>query len=71
MNINNEDQAREAIALWRPDPVKAQRKNLKLALESLELNQMYYEQKGNEQGSTRAAACMAIIAGRLTEIDRE
>jgi hypothetical protein len=71
MNINNEDQAREAIALWQSDPAKAQLKNLRLALESLELSQMYYEQKGNEQGAARAAACQTILASRIAEIDAE
>jgi len=71
MNINNEDQAKEAIALWQTDPPKAQLKNLRFALESLELSQMYYEQKGNTQGMARADACMAIIAARIAEIDTE
>ncbi len=71
MNINNEDQAREAIALWRTDPAGAQLKNLRLALESLELSQMYYEQKGNEQGMARAAACQTIITTRIAEIEAE
>lgn len=69
MNINNEDQAKEAIALWRTDSPRVQSKNLRLALESLELSEMYYEQKGNEQGMTRAVACQAIIIARLAEID--
>ena len=68
MHINNEDQAREVIALWRTDPPMAQRKNLRFAQESLELSQMYYEQKGNEQGLIRAAACLTIINARLSEI---
>jgi len=71
MKINNEDQARTAIALWRTDPAKAQRNKLKLALESLELSQMYYEQKGNEPGLARAAACQVIIAKRITELEAE
>ena len=71
MNINNEDQAREAIALWQSDPAKAQLKNLRLALESLELSQMYYEQKGNEQGAARVVACQTIISGRIAEIEAE
>jgi len=69
MNINNEDQAREAIALWQTDPVRAQLKNLRLAQESLELSQMYYEQKGNEQGMARAAACLTILGARIAEIE--
>ena len=71
MNINNENHAIETIALWRTDPAKAQLKNLRLALESLELSQMYYEQKGNEQGMARAVACQAIIANRISEIEAE
>ncbi len=71
MNINNEDQAREAIALWRTEPAGAQLKNLRFALESLELSQMYYEQKGNEQGAARVVACQTIIAGRIAEIEAE
>lgn len=71
MNINNEDQAREAIALWQADPARAQLNNLRLALESLELSEMYYEQKGNEQGASRAAACQAIIANRIAELESE
>ncbi len=71
MNINNEDHANETIALWRTDPPKAQLKNLRLALESLELSQMYYEQKGNEQGMARAAACQTIITNRIAEIETE
>ena len=71
MHINNEDQAREAIALWQTDPARAQRKNLKLAQESLELSQMYYEQKGNEAGIMRVTACLTIIANRIAEIEAE
>jgi len=71
MNINNEDQAREAIALWRTEPARAQRKKLRLTLESLELSQMYYEQKGNEQGLARVAACLTIIGARIAEIEAE
>ncbi|MFH1020986.1 MAG: hypothetical protein V1782_10325 [Pseudomonadota bacterium] len=71
MNINNEDQAREAIALWQQDPAGAQLKNLQRALESLELSQMYYEQKGNEPGMARAAACQTIITNRIAEIAAE
>ncbi|MFA6499488.1 MAG: hypothetical protein WC256_07305 [Desulfurivibrionaceae bacterium] len=71
MNINSEDQAREAIALWQTDPPRAQLKNLRLVRESLELSQMYYEQKGNEPGMARATACLTIIDTRITEIEAE
>ena len=70
MNINNEQEAREAIASWRGDPLPAQLRNLQQAVEKLELGQMYYDQKGNEQGSERLARCMAILTGRKKEIER-
>ncbi|MCX5863820.1 MAG: hypothetical protein NTW42_01935 [Deltaproteobacteria bacterium] len=71
MNINNEDQAKETIILWQADSPRAQLKNLRLARESLELSQMYYEQKGNEPGMARATACLSIITARISEIEAE
>ena len=71
MNINNEDQAKETIILWQTDSPRAQLKNLRLARESLELSQMYYEQKGNEPGLARATSCLSIITARITEIEAE
>jgi len=71
MHINNEDQAREAITLWRTDPPRAQLKKLRLVQESLELSQMYYEQKDNEHGLARTGECLAIIVKRIAEIEAE
>lgn len=68
MNINNEEQAREAVASWAAEPLPAQLKKLQTVLESLELGEMYYEQKGNEPGKARVAACQNIIRNRLVEI---
>ncbi|MFZ5775215.1 MAG: hypothetical protein ACOY3Z_07010 [Thermodesulfobacteriota bacterium] len=68
MNINSEEEARAAVDQWRNAPLRAQQANLKLAMESLELSQMYYEQKGNDQAIARAAACIAILEARLQEL---
>lgn len=69
MNINNEKEAREAIEAWRCDPPSAQLRNLQQAVEKLELGQMYYDQKGNEQGSERLAKCLDILVDRKKEIE--
>lgn len=68
MDINNEEQARDAVASWATEPLPAQLKKLQTALESLELGQMYYEQKGNEPGQARVIACQNIIRNRLAGI---
>ncbi|GEM_PF-510049 len=69
MNINNEEEARTFIAQWQAEPHKAQLKNLKLAVESLELSQMYYEQKGKEQAAGRAEACICILSERIRALE--
>jgi len=69
MNIGNEDEARAAIASWRGEPARAQLRNLQLAMEKLELGQMYYEQKGNDQGAARLGRCMTMLAERRAEVE--
>ena len=70
MNINNETDAYAAIESWRTEPPKAQIRNLQTAIESLELSQMYYEQKGNENGIQRAGRCIEILRERKKELER-
>lgn len=69
MNINNETDAYEAIRTWRTEPPKAQLRSLRLAIESLELSQMYYEQKGNDGGIARAGRCIGILRERKKELE--
>lgn len=69
MNINNEKEALEAVEAWRCEPLQAQSRNLQQAVEKLELGQMYYDQKGNEQGSERLARCLDILVDRKREIE--
>ncbi len=68
MSFSTEDDARRAIDGWRQEPAMAQRKEIQLAIESLELSQMYYEQKGNENGIARAGRCIALLRDRLAEL---
>jgi hypothetical protein len=71
MNLSREDEARAAIDGWRQQPPLAQRQQLQLAIESLELSQMYYEQKGNDLGHARAGRCITLLRQRLTELAGE
>lgn len=70
MNIGNEKEAQEAIDAIRQEPLRAQLRTLQLSIESLELGQMYYDQKGNEQGSARLTRCLDIVAARKKEVER-
>ncbi len=68
MSFSTEDDARAAITAWQQEPPFAQRKNIQLAIESLELSQMYYEQKSNDRGVARAGRCIALLRARLAEL---
>lgn len=64
MNFTNEDQAREAIEQWREQSQGAQLSKLKKAIEGLELNRMYYEDKGSERSAERIGRILDILEER-------
>ena len=64
--IGTEAQALQAVEEWKKEPVPVQLRNLRLAIESLELSQMYYEQKENDQGVRRTERCLAILRERTS-----
>lgn len=68
MKIKNEEEARRLIAALLASPVAAQSRDLRLAVENLELDQMYYEQKGNEAGVQRCEECLMLLRRRLGEL---
>jgi hypothetical protein len=68
MKINDPTTARRLIAEWYPAPVAAQLRNLRLARENLELDQMYYQQKDNNNGVERCEECLKIILAREAEL---
>ena len=68
MKVNNKEDARRLIAELLADPAAAQTRNLRLAMENLELDQMYYEQKGNDQGVQRCEVCLDLLRRRLAEL---
>lgn len=68
MKVNNEEEARQLIGNLLAFPVASQVRDLRLAVENLELNQMYYEQKGNDQGVRRCEVCLELLRHRLAEL---
>jgi hypothetical protein len=68
MKVKNEEEARGLIEELRTRPVTAQSRDLRLGVENLELDQMYYEQKGNDQGVQRCELCLNLLRGRLAEL---
>lgn len=70
MQIDNEQQAAEAITGWQQEPPRAQLRYLKAALESLEMSRMYYDQKGNDRGCARCDKCLALIRTRITAVEQ-
>jgi hypothetical protein len=71
MNIADETTAKEAINLWRNKDPKEQLRHIRLAIETLELNQMHYENRGNEQGIIRSEKAIDMLSQRRKEIEPE
>ncbi len=61
MNIKNEADAADFIKSLVGKSIKAQHIQLNKVIESLELNQMYYDQKGSERGVARTEKCLIIL----------
>jgi hypothetical protein len=69
MHLKNEEETRKAIETWSEASPALQRTNLRQALESLELDQMHYEQKANAKGIARCETCLALLRKRLAELE--
>ena len=69
--IDNPEQAHNTIEVLRSEPPQAQILFLKQSIQAVELNQMYFEQKGNEKGASRMDQCLALLRKRLNEIEVE
>ena len=68
MEIKNEDHARTMAEEWQALPEPARQRQLKTAIEKLELSVMYYEQKGNEKGAARSEKCLQILKADLASL---
>lgn len=70
MHLKNEKATSEAIEAWRSASTAAQLGNLRKALESMELDQMHYEQKEHARGIERCGLCRTLLQQRITELKR-
>ena len=68
MEIKNEEHAKEKLQEWQEKPLPAQKREIRLAIEKLELSSMYYEQKGNDRGFVRTQRCIEILTAHLQDI---
>lgn len=66
--IRDERQLTALLDEIRSFGIAAQRSRLSQARQSLELDELYYEQKGNEAGLVRTSRCLALIDERLAEL---
>jgi len=69
MHLQNETEAKETIEKWRDQTPAAQLSKLKKALEGIELDLMYYEQKGNSKGIERCGTCLELLQKRIDELE--
>ncbi len=71
MKISDKTTAKEAIDMWCNKGPKEQLRQIQLSIESLELNQMHYENRGNEKGVIRSENAIDILIQRRKEIESE
>ncbi len=71
MNIADETTAKEAIDMWRNKDPKEQLRQIRLSIETLELNQMHYENRENEKGVIRSENAIDLLIRRRKEIETE
>ena len=71
MKISDETMAKEAIDMWRNKDPKKQLRHIRLSIETLELNQMHYENIENEKGVIRSENAIDILIRRRKEIESE
>ncbi|MBU0673699.1 MAG: hypothetical protein KJ950_03550 [Proteobacteria bacterium] len=69
MPIKTEDEARQIIKGWLDAPVPAQERSLRQAIEETELAQMYYEQKGNDNGVARCGRIIDLLNDRRKNLE--
>ena len=68
MEIKNEEHAKEMLEKWQQQHLPAQKREIRIALEKLELSSMYYEQKGNDKATERSQRCIGILEKYLNTL---
>lgn len=66
--IRDEKQLQSFLAEIHSYSAAAQISRLSQLRQGLELDEMYYEQKGSEAGLARIGRCLAMIDARLSEL---
>lgn len=69
MDIKNEQHLQDMLIQWQGLPLLARKREIRLAIDKLELSSMYYEQKGNDRGIQRAKKCVDILTDHLNGIE--
>ena len=69
MEIKNEEHAKGILEQLQEKTLPVQKRELRTTIDKLELNCMYYEQKGNERGVARTRQCIAILSAHLQDIE--
>ncbi len=69
MDIKNEEHLRDVLEKWQELPLLARKREIRLAIDKLELSSMYYEQTGNDKGVQRANNCVDILTDHLDSIE--
>ncbi len=68
VRIRDEQQLKSFLEEIRSYSKAVQVGRLSRTRQGLELDEMYYEQKGNEAGLARTGRCLAMIDARLAEL---
>ena len=68
MHLKNEADTIAAIDEWRSLSPTAQAIRLRNAIDTMELDFMYYEQRDSERGITRCSICLRLLKDRLADI---
>ena len=68
MHLKNKDDTRKVIEEWQNSSPTVQAANLRKAINTMELDLMYYDQKGSERGIERCDTCLQMLRERLAEI---
>ena len=69
MKISDEITAEEAIDMWRNKAPREQLRHIRLSIETLELNRMHYENRGNEKGVIRSENAIDVLIRRRKDIE--
>lgn len=61
MNISKERDLDDLFELWQSENSYVKKRNLKTAIDTVELNIMYYEDKANIKALARMANCLKML----------